>query len=425
MLYAILRPITRMVLQGYYQKIFVNGQENIPKNQPVLLAVNHPSAFTEPCVLATHLDRELHFLIRGDVVNPKVKWFFDQTNQLPIYRFRDGFSSMRQNEKQFSYCFDLLENNGCIAIFAEGSTKHIKQTRPIQKGAARIAFGAMQNRNIEEVWIVPVGVNFEHSPRPRSRVAVQIGEPISTRALFPIYEADERQGLNELTDLIFHGLNAQMIHIAHNDRMEEANDLLLMASNEMDFRKYPVAEYGSTQFFDSLDRVAKNINQIGEQDWTLLRKLNQQYQGKLQETGLVDVGPGITSRFPLVWLFLTPLALLGWLFLGPIYWISFAIQKRLNEKDEYTSGFRMAGFLVFIPVFIILWMIALAPLLGWWVWTFWVIMPILSMIAVLWRDQLVTWIQKSRWRNKPPSVAGELLDLREQLIGRVRPSPGR
>src|SRR5680860_501399 len=194
MLYSILRPITRIVLRGYYRKIFVNGQHKIPEDQPVILAVNHPSAFTEPCLLATHLDRELHFLIRGDIVNPRIKWFFDGTNQLPIYRFQDGFSSMRQNEKQFSYCFDLLAKSGCIVIFAEGSTKHIKRTRPIQKGAARIAFGALENRELKDVLIVPVGVNFEHSPRPRSLVAVEIGEPISTRAYFHTYDKDERKG---------------------------------------------------------------------------------------------------------------------------------------------------------------------------------------------------------------------------------------
>ena len=77
MLYKILRPITRMVLQGYYRKIYVDGQKNIPSGRPIILAVNHPAAFTEPCVLATHLERELYFLIRGGVVNKWIKWFFD------------------------------------------------------------------------------------------------------------------------------------------------------------------------------------------------------------------------------------------------------------------------------------------------------------------------------------------------------------
>ena len=421
MLYTILRPTTRIVLQGYYQKIFVNGQENIPRDQPVLLAVNHPSAFTEPCVLATHLNRELHFLIRGDVVNPKVKWFFDQTNQLPIYRFRDGFSSMRQNEKQFSYCFDLLAKAGCIAIFAEGSTKHIKQTRPIQKGAARIAFGALQNRDIEDVWIVPVGVNFEHGPRPRSNVAVEIGEPISSREYFPLYEEDERKGLKELTDRIYHGLNSQMIHIAQNSRLEVANDLLLMGSHELSYRAYPVAEYGVTSFFNRLDGIAKRINTLSDKQWQSVVNINREYKEKLKSAEVEDIGNRLSERSKGWWIMMTPLALVGWIFLGPVYCISFYMQKRLNQKDEYTSGFRMAGFLVFIPVFIILWMIICYSFIGWWVWSYWILLPVLSMVAILWWDQVVLWEKRKRWKSLSPDLSNDLLHLREKLMAYVRP----
>lgn len=421
MLYSILRPTTRIVVQGYYQKLFVNGQEKIPRDQPVILAVNHPSAFTEPCVLATHLDRELHFLIRGDVVNPRVKWFFDQTNQLPIYRFRDGFSSMRQNEKQFSYCFDLLAQAGCIVIFAEGSTKHIKQTRSIQKGAARIAFGALQNREIEDVWIVPVGVNFEHSPRPRSNVAVEIGEPISTREYFSLYEEDERKGLRELTDQIYHGLNAQMIHIAQNERLEVANDLLLLGAHELRYRAFPVAEYGVPSFFNHLDGIAKKINALSNDEWKNVGKLNRDYKEKLQSAEVSDLGKRIPDQSKPWWILLTPFALAGWVFLGPVYLISFNIQKRLNQKDEYTSGFRMAGFLVFVPVFIIVWMIIWSMIIGWWVFTFWILLPVLSMVAVLWWDQVLLWQKRQRWKSLSPKLTSELHSLRETLMEYVRP----
>lgn len=419
MLYAILRPITRIVLQGYYQKIFVHGQENIPRNQPVLLAVNHPSAFTEPCVLATHLDRELHFLIRGDVVNPKVKWFFDQTNQLPIYRFRDGFSSMRQNEKQFSYCFDLLTQSGCIAIFAEGSTKHIKQTRLIQKGAARIAFGALQNRDIEEVWIVPVGVNFESSPRPRSRVAVQVGDPISTRSLYAMYQEDERNGIAMLTDRIYQGLHQQMIHIAENERLEVADDILAMVSNDIQYRPYPVAEYDNRDFFGRLDAIARKINETTKEKWQNIAEMNQRYKDACSASGVRDVGENANLSLPW-WVLLSPLGIIGWLFLGPVYLISFSIQRRLNQKPEYMSGFRMAGFLVFVPVFMMIWMIIGAFFIGWWVLSFFILLPIISMVTVLWTDQVIRWFRKYRWRKLPAKMYNELMTMRKELMLEVR-----
>ncbi len=417
MLYTILRPTTRIVLRGYYRKIFVNGQHNIPRGQPVILAVNHPSAFTEPCVLATHLDRVLHFLIRGDIINPRVKWFFDQTNQLPIYRFRDGFSSMRQNEKQFSYCFDLLANKGCIAIFAEGSTCHIKQTRPIQKGAARIAFGALQNRDMEEVWIVPVGVNFESSPRPRSVVAVEVGEPISTRALYNTYISDERAGLKELTDLIFQGLQKQMVDIQNNDRLQMANDLLLMASNDIPLRTLPVAEYDTSDFFDRLNAVADAINRMPAETWSQLQDLVGDYHNGLRASGLSDPRSEQSATVLAGWLLMTPLALAGWLFLGPVYLIAFSLQKKLNRKDEYVSGFRMAGFLVFVPVFILLWMVACFPFIRWWVVAFPVLLPLLSMVAVWWLDHMKSWQVQWKWNRTRETSRTNLMNQRRKIMG--------
>lgn len=421
MLYTILRPTTRIVLQGYYKKIFVNGQHRIPKDQPVILAVNHPSAFTEPCVLATHLDRELHFLIRGDIINPKVKWFFDQTNQLPIYRFQDGFSSMRQNEKQFSYCFDLLANSGCIVIFAEGSTQHIKQTRPIQKGAARIAFGALENRDLEDVWIVPVGVNFEYSPRPRSIITVEIGEPISTRAYYPAFKEDERRGLKEITREIYKGLKPQMINIHENERMDLADDLMLFASNDMNYKTFPVAEYESSAYFDHVDATAKSIDQMTDSEWSEVSGWIKTYKEKLSAAGVKDLGVPASNKSKLWWILSTPLALAGWAFLGPVFWLSFNLQGRLNKKAEYISGFRMAGFLLFVPIFILIWMILFASSLGWWVISFTVVLPVLSMVAIWWLDALKDWQNLRLWDSLPPEKRQELKKLREQIMGQITP----
>lgn len=113
---------------------------------------------------------------------------------------------------------------------------------------------------------------------------------------------------------------------------------------------------------------------------------------------------------------MTPLALIGWIFLGPIYWISFAIQRRLNQKDEYMSGFRMAGFLVFVPVFIVLWMILASPFMGWWVFSFPVLLPVLSMVAVLWMDQVKLWEERIRWKNLSNNTKNELLELRNRIM---------
>lgn len=416
MLYKILRPITRLILQGYYQKIYVHGLENIPADKPVILAVNHPSGFTEPCVLATHLDRELYFLMRGDVVNKRIKWFFEATNQVPIYRFRDGFSSMRQNEKQFSVCFDVLKDNGCITIFAEGTTQHIKYTRPIQKGAARIATGAIENRQLADVWILPVGVNFESSPRARSSVAVQIGQPISTRAVLTEYGSDERGALSELTRQIYEGLRSMMIHIKDKRRFRMADQLLDYQSHDIPFRIWPVAEYGDNQYFPKMKAAADAINLLDEEEWEMLEADLFAYREKLKKYRITDftlTNPSVSYGFLVAG---APLALAGGLFLYPVRKIVYGIQKRLNREAEYISGFRMAGFLLFIPLFILLWMGIGAMWFGALVFLFVVVLPVLSMISVLWLDQWRRWRHRQRRKKLTEPERENLLRLRKKVM---------
>src|SRR5690625_60163 len=416
MLYKILRPITRRILQGYYQKIYVDGTENIPAGQPVILAVNHPSGFTEPCVLATHLDRELYFLMRGDVINDRIKWFFEATNQVPIYRFRDGFSSMRQNEKQFSFCFDVLQDNGCIIIFAEGTTQHIKHTRPIQKGAARIATGAMKNRDLEEVWVVPVGVNFEHSPRARSSVAVQIGTPVSTREMMKCHEEDPRKALEEISDQIFTGLKSGMIHIEDRDRMTTADFLLDMRSHEIHKRRWPVAEYGDSFYFEQMKKMADAINDLEEEAWRQMEEKLILYRQKLAEYKVCDQAltrPKISYPYLLG---AAPFAMAGGLFFYPVKRIVYFIQRRLNQSAEYVSGFQIGGFLLFIPIFLLLWIGITWQWMGVWSLLLIVILPVFSHVSVLWLDQWRLWKIMARWNQLDHEKKKELALLRSQVM---------
>ncbi|GAA5220406.1 hypothetical protein GCM10025777_10360 [Membranihabitans marinus] len=422
MLYDILRPTTRWVIRGYYRKILVNGMENIPKDKPVLLAVNHPSSFTEPCVLATHLDRELHFLVRGDLVSDKVKWFFKETNQLPIYRFRDGFSNMRQNEKQFSYCFDLLKENGCIAVFCEGSTVHIKRTRPIQKGIARIAFGGIENRDLDDVYIVPVGVNFESSPQPRTVVSVQIGKPISTQDYYSkVEDGEDRAAIRELTHEIGRRMYDLMYNIKQDDRLRVADDILRYRGNDVEMRSYPVAERNNEDFFEAVDECGHEISKMKSSDFDDVKKINREYKKALKKKGLDDrVFKKYRQPFvEYLWLILGfPFALLGGLFLFVPRYIVYTVQNKLNSSAEYVSGLRMAGFLVLIPLFSIIWSIIFYPILGIWTMALWVLIPLFIRLSVIYYDSILDAWYKLRWNTLASDEKSHLIELRKKYLRR-------
>lgn len=98
---------------------------------------------------------------------------------LPVYRFRDGFSTLRKNDEMIETCVNLLTHNGCILIFGEGNHNDQWFLRPLQKGFARIALAAEEKNNWKlGVKIVPVGLQYDAHGDFRTRVLVSFGTPI-------------------------------------------------------------------------------------------------------------------------------------------------------------------------------------------------------------------------------------------------------
>jgi len=154
MLYFFVRPIARIGLSVFYRHIYFSHPERIPKDKPVILACNHPTAFIEPCLLACFLDRSLYFLVRGNLFKkPIYDLLLRSLHMLPIFRLKDGgYGKLKSNYQTFQAVFQALEQNRTVMILAEGSTKQCKRLRPLQKGAARLALGALEaSEHIEEV----------------------------------------------------------------------------------------------------------------------------------------------------------------------------------------------------------------------------------------------------------------------------------
>jgi hypothetical protein len=63
-------------------------------------------------------------------------------------------------------------------IFPEGKSHDEPSLAPLKTGAARMALYAQEAGSVGDLAIVPIGLTFERKEAPRTRVLVQIGEPI-------------------------------------------------------------------------------------------------------------------------------------------------------------------------------------------------------------------------------------------------------
>ena len=84
-------------------------------------------------------------------------WFLDALKMLPVYRIRDGFSSLKKNNVIFEMCYDLLRDKKKLMMFSEGSHHNEYFLKRISKGSSRLALDAQIKSAHKNIYLIPVG----------------------------------------------------------------------------------------------------------------------------------------------------------------------------------------------------------------------------------------------------------------------------
>lgn len=217
---ALLRFLIKVALHGYFKKITIQGQENIPSNQPLILVANHQNALLDPLVLATHFSLRPHFLTRASSFkHPVAASLLRYIYMLPVYRMRDGISMLAQNQKTFDQTFEVLRCKGSVLVFAEGDHSIVRNVRPLSKGFTRMAFGVMERFPEVAPVILPIGIQYSAHMRTGSKVHIQIGEGI------PVDMPPAKSGL--LTKKVENALKSLVVNLPNEnypDRLEQLLD---------------------------------------------------------------------------------------------------------------------------------------------------------------------------------------------------------
>lgn len=163
----------------YFKRIQVSGIENIPRNKAVLFVANHQNALIDPLLIGALTPRELNFLTRSDVFStPLIKALLSSVNMLPIYRIKDGLNSLSKNEEVFQKCYSILNKKGTVLIFPEGNHNIKRRLRVLSKGFTRIVFGALKQNPEQDIYILPIGINYTNAKKYGSSLHLIYGEPI-------------------------------------------------------------------------------------------------------------------------------------------------------------------------------------------------------------------------------------------------------
>ncbi len=326
MVYRFLFYFANLIIRIYYRKFYVSGLEMIPKDKPLLIVSNHPNGFLEPIIMACLFPIDLHFLVRGDLFENKVlRWLLVSTNQVPIYRFKDGIAALRNNQKTIEKTIEVLKQNKAIIIFAEGSTDAAWHVREMKKGMARMAFQCLDGSPDLDLHILPVGVTFQNSSKPGSDVILNAGEAYAVK---PYYTSNAREAKDKMDDLTeFTRNKIQQLTIHLEDKNNEKNLGILWKN------------YINSKTFSFLPRVLKEDKLFVEMKKNE-KTLNQGLEFKVDKKKF-------TSYLQFL---LLPLALLGFLSWFIPIGLGFFITNKYVKQLEFISSVKAAssGFLVLI-----------------------------------------------------------------------------
>ena len=140
----------------------IKGKENLPKDGAVIIGCNHTSALLDPLIILRAMNRATVFMTRADIFRkPFMQKIFTFLKMLPIFRIRDGYAAVKQNEEIIAKCGDVLQHGFPLALFPEATHRPKHSLLPLSKGIFHIALEANKRIGHERpVYIVPMGLEY-------------------------------------------------------------------------------------------------------------------------------------------------------------------------------------------------------------------------------------------------------------------------
>ncbi len=403
-MYWIIKWWAFVFLRLYFRKTIVYGKKNVPGKGPLIVASNHPSAFLEASMLAINLKRPIHFLVRGDMFHPRFSWLFDWTNQIPIYRQKDGIANLRKNASSFDLTYKKLAAGEAVLIFPEAKTILEKKMRPIQRGTAHLAFGTLPFlKEDQQLMVIPVGVNFTEPRFPGTDVVIKFGEPFVT----PHASREDRDAIDEFTSQLSESMNPLIIQV--NDAAEKTYDILASIYLRMIFENNPEADAHR-----DLQLIAAFVNghhpdnplmdKAGEIIKTLKHHNNRDAVYFPDIIVLNKVGLAMMAFFKTLWLIAG-----GWMWRLVRNFI-FKKIKTPTFQSPTAVGVFMVVMLIVTIILLITFLLAGIPIyfLLIWLLVMWLGTFIRTPLHLIWRTLMLTSKVKSKLKK-------EILDLRESL----------
>jgi 1-acyl-sn-glycerol-3-phosphate acyltransferase len=444
LIYYSLYPFVKTFFFQYYGKVEVNGQENIPKGEPVIFSPNHQNALMDALIVLFFAPQDVVFLARADIFNkPLLAFLLNSLKILPVFRQRDGATELSKNEEIFDISVDVLKNRHYLCIMPEGNHGHQRKLRAFGKGIFRIAFTAQEEHGSRPfVKIIPVGIDFGDYVKHHASLFVNFGKPIEISGYWEQYEENNPRAINAVKAQLISDLRPLMIDIQNEEYYEAINGLKTIFNDDMreilgiKGKKLSDRFRADKEMIARLDAViAEEAENQGDSESSNIKSLAgkvEKYLAMVEELSIRDWvvrdrGYGI---FRTLWRLLTLLVTFPFFLFGFVtnifpFWLPVRLVRNIKDLQFHSSVKAGLGILLIFPV----WYLLLTLLVGifsgvWWVWVaFLVLLLPMGKAALYWyfrwkKTVRGSWFRGQLRRKKP--AAAELVQMRDEIITAAR-----
>lgn len=225
-LYTILRPFIDHHLRKAFRRYKVVGQENIPQNAACIFGANHTNTLMDALVLLSMNSEKKVFIARGDIFKkPFIAKLMHFCRILPIYRIRDGFKSVKDNNAEIiDKAADVIHDNVKLFLYPEATHRTKHSLRQLSKGIFHIALKANEQFGHEKpIYLVPTGIDYGDYFRYRSTALINFGKPINvTEYVNQHKDENEAVIINNLREMFAERMASLISFIPDNEENYEA-----------------------------------------------------------------------------------------------------------------------------------------------------------------------------------------------------------
>ena len=152
--YKLFKTILGPIFKFYYNPKIYN-KEVLKIDGPIIIAGNHKHLFDQ-CLVIISTNKVINYMAKKEYFdNKKTRWFFESVGAIPVDR-----SKKDENAKKLA--IEVLNNNGVIGIFPEGTRNKTKEF------LLPFKFGTVSMAKKTNATIIPFGLTGDYKFRSKN-----------------------------------------------------------------------------------------------------------------------------------------------------------------------------------------------------------------------------------------------------------------